>query len=44
MRPSSNNEYKHNEMKGIIFDEPLQKMIVVVVVLMKMMMTMTIKQ
>ena len=44
MRPSSNNEYKHNEMKGISFDEPLQKMIVVVVVLMIMMMTMMIKQ
>jgi len=40
MRPSSNNGYKHNEIKGISFDEPLQKMIVVVVVLMIMMMKM----
>jgi len=44
MRPSSNNEYKHNEMKGISFDEPLQKMIVVVVVVVLMIMMMTIKQ
>ena len=41
MRPSSNNGYKHNEMKGISFDEPLQKMTVVVAVVMIMMMKMT---